>query len=110
MPLISKTPGHSRLLSPIPKIKTESREKSIHDIEDNTIELIIQNYKRCVEIQKKKIIDSNEEIENLNEVISQKDAEIIRNKSKIDELEKNMEIGSYLLNHDVEEHLHVKQR
>lgn len=110
MPSISKPPGYAQLESPMPKIKTEPREKIIHDIEDNTIELITQNYKKCLEIQKKKIIESKEEIANLNEIISQKDAEIIRNKSRIDELEKNMEIGSYLLKYDVTEHLHVKQR
>ncbi|GAA5804139.1 hypothetical protein HPULCUR_009625 [Helicostylum pulchrum] len=110
IPSVSRTPCHSRLASPIPKIKTEPGEKSIHGIEDNTIELITQNYKKCLEIQKKKIQDSNEEIKNLNEAISQKDAEIIQSKSKIDELEKNMEIGSNLLNYNVTEHLHVKQR
>ncbi|KAG2230088.1 hypothetical protein INT48_005090 [Thamnidium elegans] len=109
-PSVNNTPCHSRLASPIPSFKTEPQERSVHDIEDNTIELITQNYKKCLEIQKKKILDANEKINDLSEVISQKDAEIIQNKSKIDELEKSEKIGSYLLNYNVTEHLHVKQR
>lgn len=89
---------------------TDSQETRALDVEDDTLELITQNFKKRIDLEKKKISNAEDKIKELVETISQKDAEIIKQSLRNDELEKKDEMNSYILNYNVTEDLRVKQK
>lgn len=113
----SSRPASPREPTPSVDIKDEPVENSVHDLEDNTIELITLNYKKRFEIMKKENAEANTKNKELQDIVSTQDfrlseqeSQIIQQQSKIEELEKNTELGAKLLEHNIVEHMRVKQR